>query len=832
MRYSPDVYCAVDQQGRFQWVNAACRRVLGYESDEMIGLRFADVVHPDDRATALENCLRARQWAEPVGFESRCLGKAGQQATLAWSVFRAPADELLLCAGRDVTAQRRAHQAHEAEELHRALIEHGFDMVALLDEEGVYTYAGGSTPKVLGYPPEQLVGRNAFDFIHPDDVERARYYWNRLSTQPIITVPDFRFRTAAGEWKWIETVASNQLRNPAIRAYAVSSRDITERKRKEFALAESEQRFRLLFENNPALAVFHTTEGRIVDANPAFLAFFQQPKHAVIDRPLNDFLPLEERPSPGLRPPGAANGGARTTVRMADGKDKALIITRIPLVVDGETLGIHVLAKDITEIDAANRLIRRQAEQLNTILESITDAFLSLDRSGNLTYLNREAERLLGVSRKTCFGQNIWAVFPHGVNSLYQQKGRQALETGETVQFEAFLTRQNRWLDIKVFPSPEGLSVYFSDVTNRVEAEKQLKLLALVAQGTDNGVIITDAQGRTEWVNEGFTRHTGYALADLVGKTPGAVLQGPGTDPAAIERIRRCLKEPLPFAATLLNYHKSGQKLWFSMDITPIHNDAGQLTQFIAIQQDISFRKEAEASQAKMSHDLYRHNRDLEQFAYIISHNLRAPLANALGLATLLTKVDKNAGSFDVSLAHLRQSMERADTVLGDLNLVLSIRDQPAAPAPEPVALAEVCRQAILHLEEPLRQCGGHVALAIADGLAVRGNRAYLYSIFYNLLSNAIKYRSEERPLAVDINGACGAHGGPSISFADNGSGFDTARAGANVFQLYKRFHTTQPGRGMGLFLVKAHVEALGGKIEVTSGVNVGTRFLIQLDKR
>ena len=150
----------------------------------------------------------------------------------------------------------------------------------------------------------------------------------------------------------------------------------------------------------------------------------------------------------------------------------------------------------------------------------------------------------------------------------------------------------------------------------------------------------------------------------------------------------------------------------------------------------------------------------------------------------------------------------------------------------EPLALKDVCQQAIRDLEEPLRGCDGKVMLNVEDQLMTRGNRAYLYSIFYNLLSNSIKYRSEERTLQVDIVCFTGAHGGPTITFTDNGSGFDMFKAGSDVFQLYKRFHTNQRGRGIGLFLVKTHVEAMGGKIEVTSEVNFGTRFTIHLDKR
>jgi PAS domain S-box-containing protein len=424
--------------------------------------------------------------------------------------------------------------------------------------------------------------------------------------------------------------------------------------------------------------------------------------------------------------------------------------------------------------------------------------------------------------------RHLRELFPKEANSIYRQKYQQALDTGQTMHFEAYFARHQRWLELKVYPFAEGVSIFFADITQRVEADKQLKLLALVAQGTVNGVVITDAEGRVEWVNAAFTNDTGYSLAEMRGRKPGAVLQGPETDPAVVRRFHEQLQQPLPFSITLLNYSKAGEKLWLAINVRPIHNDAGELTQFIAIQQNITFRKETEARQAQLTQELSRQNRDLQQFTYILSHNLRAPLANALGLATLLPKLDRQSPAFDTSLAHLHQSMSQADTVLQDLNLVLSLRDQPA-PAPERVALAEVCQQAVADLAAEVQQCGGQVNSIVPDELAVCGNRAYVYSIFHNLLSNAIKYRAALRPLLVDIACFYEEGGRLRLVFTDNGSGFDVAKAGAQVFQLYKRFHTIQRGRGIGLFLVKAHVEAMGGTVEVTSQVNAGTRFLIQL---
>jgi signal transduction histidine kinase len=160
---------------------------------------------------------------------------------------------------------------------------------------------------------------------------------------------------------------------------------------------------------------------------------------------------------------------------------------------------------------------------------------------------------------------------------------------------------------------------------------------------------------------------------------------------------------------------------------------------------------------------------------------------------------------------------------------ILSIRERQGADAPEQVFLADVVQQARLNLEEALAQCGAEVVLNIRPDLQVLGNRAYLYSIFFNLLSNAIKYRSEARRLHVDITATAVPGNGLRVVVADNGLGFDTEKAGPDVFRLYKRFHTSQPGRGMGLYLVKTHVETMGGRIEVQSTVDVGTQFTLHL---
>ncbi len=124
------------------------------------------------------------------------------------------------------------------------------------------------------------------------------------------------------------------------------------------------------------------------------------------------------------------------------------------------------------------------------------------------------------------------------------------------------------------------------------EQESNSRKLALVASRTDNAVIVTDARGRIEWANEGFTRMTGWQLSEVIGRTPGSFLQGPGSDPATVSLMSQSLKECKSVRTEILNYHRSGRSYWTSLEIQPIRNDAGEVVNFMAIESDVTQRKQ------------------------------------------------------------------------------------------------------------------------------------------------------------------------------------------------------------------------------------------------
>ncbi len=223
--------------------------------------------------------------------------------------------------------------------------------------------------------------------------------------------------------------------------------------------------------------------------------------------------------------------------------------------------------------------------------------------------------------------------------------------------------------------------------------------------------------------------------------------------------------------------------------------------------------------------ELIRHNNELEQFSNTLSHNLRGPVANLLGLSNLFKIDNSEANRMNVA-DHIYKSAEALDGVIKDLNKIVELRNN-LHQIKEKIEIKEEIDGIWLILEPNIKQCNGKLLLDIEAPL-IYGVRSYFYSVIYNLISNAIKYRHQDRDCLIRIKTSL-TESEFIIIIQDNGIGIDLKKHGDKMFGMYKRFHTHLEGKGLGLFLAKQQVEAMGGSISVESELNVGTRFIIKL---
>ena len=226
----------------------------------------------------------------------------------------------------------------------------------------------------------------------------------------------------------------------------------------------------------------------------------------------------------------------------------------------------------------------------------------------------------------------------------------------------------------------------------------------------------------------------------------------------------------------------------------------------------------------RANEELIKHNNELLQFSYTVSHNLRGPVARLLGL-TRLFRVTEGAEDRKNLEDLVIRSSEELDEILKDLSLIIDIRNE-IYRLREKVYLEDEWNRAIALLGDNVKP-SYQFSIDFSEVPFIFGVRPMIQSIMYNLVSNSIKYQMPDRPLRIAIRSYSAQPGKSVLEISDNGLGIDLQTQEKNVFKLYKRFHSHVAGKGLGLYLVKTQVEALGGQIQVESAPGHGTTFKI-----
>ena len=254
--------------------------------------------------------------------------------------------------------------------------------------------------------------------------------------------------------------------------------------------------------------------------------------------------------------------------------------------------------------------------------------------------------------------------------------------------------------------------------------------------------------------------------------------------------------------------------------------------ELIIANKELAFQNEEkekrETERTKMIGDIVQRNKDLEQFSYIVSHNLRAPVANILGLVDVIQNIGLNRQEEIKTTRYLAIAARNLDNVIMDINTILDLKHN-VNEKKEIVVFEELLSQIKFSLDDAITY---KMVQITSNFSAVKGMvtlKSYLYSIFYNLITNSIKYKQPGVKPVIDIYSSI-LKDKIRIVFKDNGLGIDLKKNGKYFFGLYKRFHNHIDGKGMGLYMVKAQVESLGGTITVSSEVNIGTEFRIEFD--
>ena len=261
-----------------------------------------------------------------------------------------------------------------------------------------------------------------------------------------------------------------------------------------------------------------------------------------------------------------------------------------------EPSDVTIFVRDVSEE-------RYAREMMNQTLEQAMDAVVSIDENNCVSVFNRAAEALWGYSRQEVIGKNVKMLVPEEWRPQHDNYVNRNRSTGENRIVGSYRElpvqrKDGTWLWGQAaiskieFDGRITYTAFIKDVTEEVAKREKMEMLSLVADKANSGILITDPNGKIEYINAGFEKLTGYSLEEARGQKPGPLLQGAGTDPETVREIRRNLDRLEPFYSEILNYHKNGTPYWVSLSIAPVFDEAGRVERFISVEADITRSKQ------------------------------------------------------------------------------------------------------------------------------------------------------------------------------------------------------------------------------------------------
>ncbi|MGQ7944817.1 PAS domain-containing sensor histidine kinase [Flavobacterium sp. WC2509] len=368
------------------------------------------------------------------------------------------------------------------------------------------------------------------------------------------------------------------------------------------------------------------------------------------------------------------------------------------------------------------------------------------------------------------------------------------------------------------------------DITKQKEEENRLKLLETVFTEARDSIIITQATSdeypipKIVFANPAFSKMSGYDHAEIIGKSL-IFFMGENSETKEIKKIIQAIKNRSECFSEIILYKKDYSEYWVRLSFIPVYNLDHNLSHWISIQRDITEEKKLEKEKEILIQELTRNNKDLKQFSYITSHNLRAPLSNLTGLLNLVDDVTIKDEDLKEIISGFKTSTSLLNETINDLAKVITIKDNPYIHNEE-LQIQDIFKNVLNQLIIKIEAIKPELNIDFGNVEKINTNKSYLESILLNLFTNSLRYRSTNKQLVINIT-LSQTDQIISINFKDNGIGIDLERHQNKIFGLYQRFHNYPESKGLGLFLVKSQIETMGGTISINSEVNKGTEFIL-----
>jgi two-component system, cell cycle sensor histidine kinase and response regulator CckA len=748
----------------------------------------------------------------------------------------------------------------KSEKRFRQLVLNSNDIITVMDANGLQTYLSGAVEKILGYKPEELLGTNAFDLIHLDDLERVRTTFFELMRQPgSIRRLEFRSRHKNGFWTWVETVGINLADDAVVHGVVLNTRDISERKVSEKALLTTLQRFYTILSNLYSSMLLVTNDGKVEFANQPFCDYFhlQEAPEELHGLTAQDIIKKIKKnyidPDIELKRIREIVLQGKPVkseeVMMADGRTH--LRDFIPISLSGSLYGRLWHHVDITERKQTEMVLQDSRERLDLALHSANMGVWRWEIAEDKRYWDDQTCRLLGMDTSR-HAKNSEDFF-NAVHREDREKVRSAL--AKTIEQNAPYEMEYRavWPDGsvhvinsrgKIHRDGDGQAVRIVgtlwDVTDRKKAEQALyernALLGTILQASPAAMYVLDREGVVLIWNKEAERMFGWSQEEAAGR-PLPIVPGERLDEFRDNIYKLAHGTPL-LGVEAVRQKKDGSPISIRMSAAPIYGADQAVNGIIIISMDLTNEKKMEMDRAALEHQL-RQSQKMEaigQLAGGVAHDFNNILSAIVGYAHLSSVDMKEDDPNRYNIQQILAASERA-TVLTQGLLAFSRK--------QTVNLSKIeMNDVVTKFEKLLRRLvpeSIELKTTLSEQtLSIMADRGQIEQVLMNLVTNARDAMPTGGRILVETGQVTmdqsfiHAHGfGQAgdyalLSVSDSGIGIqEDIRS-----KIFDPFFTTKEegkGTGLGLSMVYGIIKKHDGYIDVYSQVGIGTTFKIYL---
>ncbi|MGB8980959.1 MAG: PAS domain S-box protein [Anaerolineales bacterium] len=737
-----------------------------------------------------------------------------------------------------------------SEERFRAMIETTSDWVWEVDARGVYTYASPKVRDLLGYEPEEILGRTPSDLMPPDSAERilAVYQKYILHQKPINKMERIT-RCKDGQLLVLETSGVPFFDETGrLSGYRGIDRDITERKKVEEALQAKTQELDRYFTSSLDLLCIADTDGYFHRLNPEWEKTLGYTLAELEGRQLLEFVHPQD-----VEATVAAIGQLKAQqqvqsfenrYRCKDGSYRWIEWRSYP-----EDRMIYAVARDITERKQVEEALRESERKFRLFVEQSSDGLVFTDEHGTIIEWNQAQESLTGFSRQESIGVSLWDV---QLNLL--PATRQMPELREELKQRILMALQSGRADF--FDRPlevmlvrrDGTKVVVQQMSFAIKTNEGYRLGSIIRDITQLKQVEEDLRESEEryrqlvevspipmWINrDGVITYMNPAalrvlgatdLEQVMGKSPYDFIH-PDYHPLVKERITQTVTARTSAPMLEEKYVRlDGKVIDVEVIATPFATFHGSAIQVLF--QDITQRKQSQAERETLIRDLEAKNAELERFTYTVSHDLKAPLITIRGFLGYIEQ-DVISGDMERLKADMQRIAAATDKLHRLLNELLELsRIGRLMNPPENVSFGDLVQESLKLMEGRLREKNTEVKIQ-GDLPVVFGDAQRLQEVIQNLLDNAAKFMGAQTQPLIEI-GTCGEeHGMPVLYVRDNGIGIAPEHH-ERIFGLFNKLNPEIDGTGVGLTIVKRIIEVHGGRIWIASQPGQGSTFYFTL---